>query len=234
MNWEDYEKGVDGQLDFPFMMRMPTDAERVVLALAREWNASFIPQPESASVGSNHDELALACLLLSAQWGKEFTRVTKDQIYANIAVPPYGDEISKLPWRLCQAATLMRPSQAEAVRHLTAVVANSGRHARRRYMAMAWMARPLLDVRPMIWRLFDLFVAGRTGSDQALGLARGLCKDQIDWDSWVADYCQKDGSTVLRDKLALLPPGAIAAGQQGFKDLEARCFKRVASGALPG
>ena len=173
MTWEGYEANKRGQLNLPGMMPVPMVAERAFLALAREWEALVRRVPGTERLPNEADDLALACLLLSVEWGSHFTEVAEDQMLANLALLDAGASLwqDKLTWRLSVASRLGHAEGSDAVRTL---IGNLGHHSSSvRYwmMEIAWFAFPWLSPTNVSDRLIKNVAGTLVGPLQAAGLA---------------------------------------------------------------
>ena len=111
MTWEEIEQGRPGQVNLPELTPVPTVAERAFLALARKWHDSVQCLAEGVERAFwhplAHDDLVLSCLLLSVEWGSEFTEVAQKQMELNrktAAAHTYLAWTESLAWELCQCA----------------------------------------------------------------------------------------------------------------------------------
>ena len=86
LNWEELERAASGQLSlFP---TVPTVAERVLVPLARDWRAGFEALPDEDQAGKDLDQMALACLLISHDWGHLMTEVARRECELNSSSRP--------------------------------------------------------------------------------------------------------------------------------------------------
>lgn len=232
LTWEDIEQGFPGQLNLLGVMPVPTIAERVFLDIARDWYDDSMSGPELKTHLEEDDELAFASLLLSVEWGKHFTKVAYDQIEQNVELSIDQRERTKLLWRICDAMRLMQPEKSRVMTDLALAISYSISKSIMNYMMMAWIARPIIDKSKIMPVLFDWIVKGYRNHEFALGLARGLCQSDQEFESFIDEYCRVGGETIIRDRASALSRDGFRAYQNHFWEAEAHYRRLIESRIL--
>jgi hypothetical protein len=183
LTWEDIETAVAGQLNLPGFSVTPPLAERAFLVLARNWAAQYKEQGNPARMTRELRAIELACLLLSVEWGREFTVVATRQTEKNRAIAARHRECSwhcTISWRLCEAARLLNPENTIVANELLVNLDHGKSDIRCWMMELAWVVRDWLPFGEVMERLLDNIASTLAGSEMAVGLARMLCmSDQV-------------------------------------------------------
>jgi hypothetical protein len=117
-------------MEFPEFASGTSMSERVFLHLARDWQLLVGAAPKDTILPREADVGALACLLLSVEWGAGFTDAAAAASEACLATLAVREMIwfDKMPWRLCSVSKEANPFTSPALEDLTVNVnhANSG------------------------------------------------------------------------------------------------------------
>ncbi len=183
LTWEDIETAVAGQLNLPGFSVTPPLAERAFLVLARNWAAQYEEQGNPKRMTRELRAIELACLLLSVEWGREFTVVATRQVEINRAIAARHRESSwhcTISWRLCEAARLLNPEKTIVANELLVNLNHGTSDIRCWMMELAWVVRDWLPFDEVMEQLLDNIARTLVGIEMALGLARMLCTtDQV-------------------------------------------------------
>lgn len=248
MTWEEIEQGCPGQLDlnFPGLIPIPTVAERAFLALSREWLAEYETQTATRQLTSHMGDLALACLILSVEWGGEFTDVARKQMEINRVTAAAHDRpswMNELPWELCQSSYLMSPPQSEAVQELTANLDHHNSSIRSWIMEIGWFVVPWLNPVEATIRLLKNLADTLRGPFMAAGLAARLFDRNDDFLAFAENFIrpsrhdedakyQNGMMEQYRSRLKDLKELGIQTVQAPFWETEAICRKEIERAAL--
>jgi len=225
LSWEDVENAEAGQLNLPGLSPMPTLAERAFLALARDWVAKYEEQGDPKRMTTEMSDIELACLLLSIEWGWEFTAVATRQAEINQGIAARHCECSwhlDLVWRLCAVARRQNPEKSAAVDELLVNLNHEKSDIRIWMMRLAWMVRPWLPKSEVIERLLDNLANTLAGTGIALGLARAFCESDEELDSHINVFrTDPDFAEQFASRLA-------KAKEVGYMVFESRLSRREA------
>lgn len=151
MNWEEIESGKPGQLNLKGMSPLPTIAERAFLTLARRWRIEYEKQDPPRRFTNSMGDLELACLLLSAEWGKDFTSVALAEAERNRDVTASHRQLSwmyEISWALCLCVDFRDPpSKRQPVQELTVNLDHHASSIRTWMHEIAWCVFPWLNAK---------------------------------------------------------------------------------------
>jgi hypothetical protein len=227
LTWEDLERQSSGQLQLPGLTYAPTVAERAFLTLAREWQVQVQGTPEGRPLPHSADVLALSCLLLSAEWGTEFSAVATSQMEINrllVAIRQTPSSYDELPWELCEASRLTAPSDSQAVQWMTESLDHPDSSIRIWMMKIGWFTRPWLSPDKAPRRLLNNLATTLGGPFMAAGLAARFFATTDDFmefaQSYVAPLAYNDQ---YQDRLRCISEYGILEVQAPFWQLECEC-----------
>ncbi len=237
LTWEETEQGAAGQLALPGVDPKPLIAERVFLALAREWAVQARNTQEGHALPRSADELALACLLLAVEWGSVFTNVGQQQMEINREQAAMRRDVSwmdELSWKLCQCAAHAPPlSELDAVQELTANLDHHNSAIRCWIMELSWFAAPWLNPVEASVRLLKNLADTLLGVSMAAGLAARLFKDAESFMAYARDF--QPPATFedqYADRLRMVEELGVLGCQASFWRMEAECRKLIEQTAL--
>ncbi len=232
LTWEEIEQGKAGQLDFPALVTAPSMAERAFLSLSREWLAEYQGQTPPKCLTSHMGDLALACLLLAVEWGKDFTRVAHAQMEENRitaaghAKPSWMNE---LPWQLCQSVGLKAaPKDTKAVANLTVNLDHHNSSIRYWMMEIGWFTVPWLDRVEATLRLFKNLADTLCGPFMAAGLASRFFDKEEEFFNIAKKFKPPKGfEDQYQDRLKHVEKHGILTMQTIFWQDEAICRREI-------
>lgn len=192
LNWEEFERGAFGQLALPGVATKPLIAERAFLALGREWANQARNTQEGYPLPRRADELALACLLLTVEWGAESTNVARQQMELVRELAATRRDVSwmdALSWRLCECANCEPPlCDLEAVLELTANLDHHNSSIRQWMMELGWFVADWLNPVEASARLLKNVADTLMGPLMAAGLASRLFEDADSFMAYARDF----------------------------------------------
>lgn len=233
MTWEEIEQGCPGQveLNFPGLISSPTVAERAFLSLARGWQAEYEAQAAPKRLTSHMGDLALACLILSVEWGSEFTDVARKQMKINrltAAAHDHPSWMNELPWKLCQSSYLMSPSQSDAVDELTANLDHHNSSIRCWMMKIGWFVIPWLNPVESAVRLLKNLADTLSGPFMAASLAARLFDKEDYFLAFARTFTPPDSfEEQYQNRLKRVEEYGIQTVQAPFWETEAICRKEI-------
>jgi len=227
MTWEGLEADAAGQPNLPDMTPLPTMAERGFLVLARRWHAEFAVIDKERAPPRALDEIALACLLLAVEWGKEFTSVARAQMEANRLAAEQRREIywlDELPWKLC--ANWGQDSLTVNLDHHSSAIRIS-------MMELGWFAYPLLNPVEAATRLLKNLADTLAGVSMAAGLAARFFDTNEKFLAFAHSFTPPETfEEQYRDRLKAVEEHGIAEMQIHFWQLESKCRKMIEQAGL--
>lgn len=238
VTWEELEDGREGQLGFPGLSSAsaPTIAERAFLTLAREWHVEAERTPKDHRLPHSADILALSCLLLSVEWGAEFSAVATRQmetnrlLVANRMTVSWDDELS---WELCAASRLTFPMESPAAQLLTANLYHHKSSIRIWMMEIGWFARPWLDPDEATRRLLDNLATTLGEPFMAAGLAARFFATNDDFLAFAHSYAAPSAyQEQYRDRLSFITGYGILQIQAPFLQLDCECRQAIEQASL--
>jgi len=238
MTWEEIEQGCSGQLDlnFPGLIPSPNVAERTFLVLAREWQAEYEAQPAPKRLTNHMGDLALACLILSVDWGNEFTDVARKQMEINRLTAVAHDHpswMNELPWELCQSSFLVSPPQSDAVQKLTVNLDHHNSSIRCWMMEIGWFVVPWLNPAEATTRLLKNLADTLRGQFKAAGLAARLFDKEDDFLAFARSFTPPDSfEEQYQNRLKRMEEFGIQTVQAPFWETEAICRKEIERAGL--
>jgi hypothetical protein len=230
------EPGQTLQLEFASLALAPTLAERVFLGLARQWQAHLEAQAEPRKITPDMDNLALACLLLAVEWGKDFTpgiraqaMHNRDQVEGHSPIPL----LDQLPWNLCLCANSKKPPHKQnAVRELTDHLDHPQSGVRLWCMKVAWFVFPWLDRNDTLPLLLTN-VADKLGYvSQAVGLASRFFDTPESFFAFAREFEPESYVTQYDQRLVQIKEQGLASYQSYFWEAEAQCRKIIEQACL--
>jgi len=231
MTWEEIEQGCPGQLNFPGLIPIPTVVERAFLVLAREWQAEYEAQPAPKWLTSHMGDLALACLIVSVDWGNKFTDVARKQMETNrltAAAHDHPSWMNELPWELCQSSFLMSPLQSDAVQKLTVNLDHHNSSIRCWMMEIGWFVVPWLNPIEATTRLLKNLADTLRGQFRAVGLAARLFDKEDDFLAFARTFTPPDSfEEQYQNRLKRVEELGIQTVQAPFWATEAICRKEI-------
>ena len=209
-------------------------AEQAFLALAREWRDIAAKTDPNRALPAQADTMALACLLLAVEWGKEFTQVVSPLIEENERRAlsqlrmPYYARLEALPWRLCRSDAAGPPSRTPGMAVLLDALTHPHSSLRMWVMTVGWMVRPWVPADEAVPLLLKNVADTLGGVRLAMGLARGLCATDEKLEQFIAGYEPPDGfADQLTDRITMLREEGFALSQMYFWELECRCRRMI-------
>ena len=230
MNWEEIEQNTPGQLGIPALVEMPTIAERAFIQLSRAWLVAAKKTPNDNALPRDADLNALSCILLSVEWGKTFTEVSRCQIEINRTAaenrrhPSWADE---LPWRLCYDARLSLTGPSAPVKDLTVNLDHHNSSIRCWMMEIAWVAFPLLNSMAALEKLFKNIADTLGGVDLAIGLAAKFFDNADDFMVAAQAFKPTDFEDQYQDRLKIIKANGVQSFQSSLWKTEACCRKNI-------
>lgn len=231
------------QMSLPGFSKVPTMGERVFLLLARQWYADIQTIDRHKAPPRSLDLLSLSCLLLSVEWGRDFTDVARDQMNineeeSNEAFGPYP-WLDQIPWQLCQASLETTPSDSEAVEHFTANLAHHNSSIRVWMLEIGWITRSWLDASKAIPLLLKNLADTLAGQFMSAGLAAAIvAREDIEGDGEDKFYKIAEDCDFLvfqeqyLDRLNYIKEHGIGVCQSLFWMLETQCRRIISQAAF--
>lgn len=180
------------ELPFP---RTPGDgipvAEPAFLAIANRWRESFSTPHGESSQSEGSDQFSTACLLISVEAGSQLSKRASRMIAQctrDVDRMPRTWPGDRLVWELCAAGMLKQPSRAIAVHNLIRMLDHPRSGIRARMLELGWIVRSWLGHPSAVCRLLTNLAYAHLYSDQAVVLARELCRGGPGLDEVVAGY----------------------------------------------
>ena len=221
-----------GKLD-PEIQRYPQPmvAEQAFLRLAREWLAKVKGIPKEDPLPRDADVLALSCLLLTVEWGTDFTPVAYDQMQiSHQALSNRGilSWIDQLSWKICRASSFKPAHQSDGIGELTVNLNHHSSSIRWWMMRMAWFAVPWLSRVEVTDRLLSNLANTLAWPFEAAGLAARFFDNTNTFLSFARDYKPPElFEDQYRERLKLLEEFGILQVQAPLWRLECECRKAI-------
>ena len=194
MNWEEIEHAKSGQLHLPGFASFPTVAERAFLEIARKWQDEINSRGDER-ISRSDDIRALSCLILSVEWGRNFTPVARKQIEENQQIMgqrDFGNWYDRLPWELCSVADYNSPSQSDEVNKLVANLDHHNSGIRNWMFEIGWCVKSWLPVELSVKKLLKNFADTLGGPFKAAGLAAALFDSPEEYFHFAHDFTPSD------------------------------------------
>lgn len=235
--WEDIETGKAGQLGLPGLAPVPTLGERAFLLLARQWHTKIQTIDRDKAPPRSLDILALACLLLSVEWGRGFTNVARDQMDINNEASeargafPWIDQIS---WQLCQSSLGTTPSESAAVKKLTANLVHHDSSIRCWMLEIGWITRSWLDPSKAIPLLLKNLADTLAGPFMSAGLAAAIiAKEDEEFCEMAQDFYPPSAyQKQYQDRIKYIKENGLLSIQVPFWMLETQCWRVISNAAF--
>lgn len=180
LTWEELESGQSGQLPLPGLAELPTEEERIFLAVARAWATQFAELPENGPPPRRVDQLALAALAIVCATKTPFTSVAQQQIETNIELAQRRSSLSwldRLPWSVALAGREVSPPNSWRIEELVANLNHHNSTIRMWMMEIAWIVRSWLPLEKATPILLENVAGTLLGVEMAWGLAASLHDD---------------------------------------------------------
>lgn len=236
--WEELEDGQAGQLGFPGLSSAsaPTIAERAFVRLAREWHAEASRNPIKHPLPRAVDVLALSCLLLSVEWGHEFSIVARDQIAINrIFAENRGSRSwhDGLSWNLCMDSRWGYATRGYSLEVLTSNLSHHDSSIRAWMMEIGWFVRSWLDSAEATRRLLKNVADTLLDTGMAFGLAARLFVNADEFMAIAREFVPPSSfEDQYQSRLKFLSDYGILETQAPFWRLECRCRHTIESAVL--
>lgn len=205
-------------------------AEQVFLALAREWRDMAATAGPDCALPEQADTAALACLLLSVEWGAQFTEAVNQQLEENEGMAssrwsrPFYGTFEALVWNLCRCGTPGNPAQSAVIDLLLRTLINHSSAVRTWAMDVAWMVRPWLPADEGVPLLLKNVADTLGGVRDAMGLARSLCATDEELEKFIAGYSPPDGfADQFAERITMFRREGFALSQRDCLERESRC-----------
>jgi len=169
-------------------------SEQAFIAFAGRWNQIAARTDKDHALSADADAAALACLLLASERGARFCGAACKRAGANLLVassrfPGSGMAwIDSLPWRLCQSLLILPNGELSGAEGLLGKLNHPMSAVRSWMMSIAWAVHTRIPVEATVRMLLRNVANTLQGVSLALGLARGLCASNEEFEAIVRDY----------------------------------------------
>lgn len=211
---------------------VPTVAERVFLALAREWQAEVESIPKEKALSARADHLAKTALLLAVEWGARFTPAARNEMEINRALAEARREpswVDELPWQLCLVSNSTLPVLYElAVENLTSNLDHHSSSIRCWMMELGWFTATWLDPVEATVRLLNNLGNTLMRPLMAAGLAARFFYKPEGFFEFAKTFTPPQGfEDQYQERLAYVEKKGVLAMQAPLWRSEALCRKEI-------
>lgn len=186
------------------------------------------------------DEIALTCLLLYSEWGKQFSKAAVHQAAANtelastrfpalrLAFLDVASWIDALAWRLCSAHDAGGQGPDSVIAELVSGLTHNQSAVRSWMMEIAWMVRPSIPVDRAVPQLLKNVADTLGGVRMAVGLASALCSSDEVLESFIGG-CQPPDmfADQFANRIKSFREEGFFLSQAYFWSLESRCRRMI-------
>jgi hypothetical protein len=236
-----FEVDTSEQMNLPGFSKVQGLGEDVFLLLARKWCNDFKKINENDALPESLDLIALSCLLLSLEWGKNFTESALFQIEKSYEVAEARRHYlwhNQLSWQLCESAFVLNPTETEAVNRLTANLNHHNSSIRCWMLKIAWIIRPWLDPSKALPLLFENLSDALMGPFMSAGLAAAIIGDRNDdLDKIFFEKARNfnpshENENQFQDRIMFIKENGIYPAQAPFWRLESHCWRIIVRAAF--
>jgi hypothetical protein len=215
----------------------PIVAEQAFLKIAREWQDATMTAASDNALPTKADTMSLACLILSDEWGKQFTEGVDPQIKENERLAfsrwngaPFA-KYESLIWRLAGAISGKAP-QSEIMTELIDTLTIHNSAIREWAMKLAWIVRHLMPAGVVV-PLLLLDVENTLGAvREAMGLASALCQTNDELENFIAKYEPETYAEQSDSRIKQFRGEGFGLSQFTFLSMESDCRRMIEESIL--
>lgn len=230
--WVSCEHSVPRRLPLLELGWPPMVAESAFVELADRWREQVRQTPDESPLPGSADDVALACLLLAADWGAEFSEVASSRIRSNQQIAAkrgWRAWMDRLSWDLCEACRMSSPAESRSFMKLTANLDHHNSSIRIWMMEIGWCVREWLKSDEAIKRLLNNFGTTIYGPSMAAGLAACLFDSVEDFLEFAGSYAMPGGhhEDQYRASLKEISRASIVEAQAPLWQMECECRRLI-------
>ena len=218
------------QMSLPGFPKTFTLGECIFLLLARKWYKDIQAINRQGPPPRPLDMLSLACLLLSVEWGRDFTGIARDQMNMNENLAATrGVWLDQLPWQLCLSSLKSKPSKSESVKQLTANFAHHNSSVRCWMLEIGWFTRSWLDPSKAMPLLLKNLADTLMGPFMSAGLAAAIfAKEDEDFYEMAQDFDPPSAAKKqYQERIKIIKEQGLIEIQSPFWMLETECWRLI-------
>jgi hypothetical protein len=195
--------------------------------------------------------MALACLLLAVEWGKQFAGAINQEIRENeqlassrwtassrgaLAAITGMDVVARLEalvWTLCGSGMAGAPSRTEGMALLLDALIHGRSFFREWMIQIGWMIRAWLPVAEAVPLLLRNVADTLAGVRLSMGLAHRLCAADDTLEAFIAGFRAPEGfADQFAHRIAMFREEGFALSEMSLWELECRCRRMIEQAVL--